>query len=91
VVERTSRIDDDGQVEHLVRLELSREGKTQPLIVPSELFGDANALQRHIARQAGERFTARTGMNKHLPTALLSLSGGVSHADDLSLHGLDTD
>ncbi|GAB4514716.1 MAG: hypothetical protein OHK0046_17200 [Anaerolineae bacterium] len=75
VVERTSRIDDDGQVEHLVRLELSREGKTQPLIVPSELFGDANALQRHIARQAGERFTARTGMNKHLPTALLSLSG----------------
>lgn len=75
VVERMSRIDDDGQVEHLVRLELSREGKTQPLIVPSELFGDANALQRHIARQAGERFTARTGMNKHLPTALLSLSG----------------
>jgi len=75
VVERTSRIDDDGQVEHLVRLELSREGKTQPLVVPSELFGDANALQRHIARQAGERFTARTGMNKHLPTALLSLSG----------------
>jgi len=75
VVERTSRIDDDGQVEHLVRLELSREGKAQPLIVPSELFGDANALQRHIARQAGERFTARTGMNKHLPTALLSLSG----------------
>ncbi|MFW5692384.1 MAG: DUF927 domain-containing protein [Chloroflexota bacterium] len=78
VVERTSRIDDDGQVEHLVRLELSREGKTQPLIVPSELFGDANALQRHIARQAGERFTARTGMNKHLPTALLSLSGDYS-------------
>ncbi len=75
VAERTTRIDDDGQVEHLVRLELSREGKTQPLIVPSELFGDANALQRHIARQAGERFTARTGMNKHLPTALLSLSG----------------
>jgi hypothetical protein len=75
VVERTSRIDDDGQVEHLVRLELSREEKTQPLVVPSELFGDANALQRHIARQAGERFTARTGMNKHLPTALLSLSG----------------
>ncbi len=75
VVERTSRIDDDGQVEHMVRLELSREGKTQPLVVPSELFGDANALQRHIARQAGERFTARTGMNKHLPTALLSLSG----------------
>jgi hypothetical protein len=75
VVERTSRIDDDGQFEHMVRLELSREGKTQPLVVPSELFGDANALQRHIARQAGERFTARTGMNKHLPTALLSLSG----------------
>lgn len=75
VVERTSRIDDDGQVEHLVKLELSRDGITQPLIVPSELFGDANALQRHIARQAGERFTARTSMNKHLPTALLSLSG----------------
>jgi hypothetical protein len=75
VVERTSRIDDDGQVEYLVRLELNQEGKTQSLIVPSELFGDANALQRHIARQAGERFTARTGMNKHLPTALLCLSG----------------
>ena len=74
VVERSSRIDDDGQVEHLVKLELSRLGKTQPLVVPSELFGDANALQRHIARQAGERFTARTGMSKHLPTALLSLS-----------------
>ncbi|MCA9911970.1 MAG: DUF927 domain-containing protein, partial [Anaerolineae bacterium] len=75
VVERTSRIDDDGQVEHLVKLELSRDGKVQSLIVPSELFGDANGLQRHIARQAGERFTARTGMNKHLPTALLNLSG----------------
>ncbi|MCB9453096.1 MAG: DUF927 domain-containing protein [Anaerolineaceae bacterium] len=75
VLERSSRLDDDGQVEHLVRLELRQGERTQLLTVPSELFGDANALQRHIARQAGERFTARTGMNKHLPTALLSLSG----------------
>jgi len=75
ILERSSRIDDDGQVEHLVKLKLNGHGKTQSLLVPSELFGDSNALQRHITRQAGERFTARTSMNKHLPTALLNLSG----------------
>lgn len=76
VVERMSRIDDDGQVEHFVKLELNGQGSAaEMLTVPSELFGDPNALQRFIARSAGERFTTRTNMSKHLPTALLSLSG----------------
>ncbi len=75
ILERTSRMDDDGQIEHLTALELVCGEETLSITVPSELFGDPNALQRFIAGHAGESFTVRAGMNRHLPSALLSLSG----------------
>lgn len=75
VVERISRMDDDGQVEHLTRLELSSGEEQLSLTIPSELFGDPNALHRAIAGRAGETFTTRAGMQRHLGAALLALSG----------------
>jgi hypothetical protein len=75
VLERTSRMDDDGQVEHLTVLELTCGEETLMLHVPSELFGDPNALQRFIAGHAGENFTVRAGMIRHLAPAILALSG----------------
>jgi hypothetical protein len=75
VLERTSRMDDDGQVEHLTALELTCGEETLTLHVPSELFGDPNALQRFIAGHAGENFTVRAGMIRHLAPAILALSG----------------
>jgi hypothetical protein len=75
VLERTSRMDDDGQVEHLTVLELTCGEEMLTLHVPSELFGDPNALQRFIAGHAGENFTVRAGMIRHLAPAFLALSG----------------
>ena len=75
VVERVSRVDDDGQVEHLVKLELKRGEMLIPLTLPSELFGDPNALQRMIAKLAGETFIGSPGAYRHLGSALLALSG----------------
>jgi hypothetical protein len=75
VVERISRMDDDGQVEHLTRLELCSGEEQLSLTLPSELFGDPNALHRAIAGRAGETFTTRAGMQRHLGAALLALSG----------------
>ncbi len=75
VLERTSRMDDDRQVEHLTVLELTCGEETLTLPVPSELFGDPNALQRFIAGHAGENFTVRAGMIRHLAPAILALSG----------------
>lgn len=75
VLERTSRMDDDGQVEHLTILELTCGEEILTLCVPSELFGDPNALQRFIAGHAGENFTVRAGMIRHLAPAILALSG----------------
>ncbi len=75
VLERTSRMDDDGQVEHLTVLELICGEETLTLHVPSELFGDPNALQRFIAGHAGENFTVRAGMIRHLAPSILALSG----------------
>ena len=75
VVERVSRIDDDGQVEHMTKLELNGTSECIFLTLPSELFGDANALHRAIARQGGETFITRAGMQRHLGPALLALSG----------------
>jgi len=75
ILERTSRMDDDGQVEHLTVLELNCAEETLTLNVPSEFFGDPNALQRFIAGHAGENFTVRAGMIRHLAPAILALSG----------------
>ena len=75
VVERISRRDDDGQVEHLTKLELHGNNEQISLTLPSELFGDPNALHRAIARQGGETFITWAGMQRHLGPALLALSG----------------
>lgn len=75
VKERISQINDDGQVEHITALELCNDHQTLTLQVPSEMFGDDAALRRFIAGQAGEAFTVRAGMGRHLAPAILSLSG----------------
>ncbi len=75
ILEWVTAVDDDGQTGHIMRLELAHSGHTLTLDVPSELFGDANALTRFIAGRAGGLYTVRAGMNKHLVPALLSLSG----------------
>lgn len=75
VREWITRVNDEGQSEHLMRLELHHTERKLTLDVPSELFGDANALQRFIAAQAGGIYTVRAGMGKHLVPAILALSG----------------
>ena len=75
VVERSSRMDDDGQTEHLATVELQHGEETQTLHISTDHFGDPNAFQRFIAGRAGEPYTVRAGMTKHLIPAILSLSG----------------
>ena len=79
VVKRISQVNDDGQVEHVTVLELKNDHQTLTLHVPSEVFGDDAALRRFIAGRAGEAFTVRAGMGKHLAPAILSLSGEYPH------------
>ncbi len=74
IVERVSQVNDDGQADHVTALKLQGQ-QTMRLQAPSELFGDDAALRRFIAGQAGEEFTVRAGMGKHLVPAILSLSG----------------
>ena len=75
VVEWVMQVNDDGQSEHVMRLHLRRDAHTTTIDVPSELFGDPNALQRFIAQKAGAIYTACAGMHRHLPNAILKLSG----------------
>lgn len=75
VVERVSRVDDDGEVEHVAVVKLEKDDTTATVDVPSEVFGDDAALRRFIAGKAGETFTVRAGMAKHLTPAILGLSG----------------
>ncbi len=75
VVEWITQVNDDGQGEHVMRLELRQDSHMTTLDVPSELFGDPNALGRFIALKAGGIYTVCAGMNKHLPSAILKLSG----------------
>jgi hypothetical protein len=75
VTERISQVNDDGQVEHVTSLVLTKNDQTFTLQVPSEVFGDDAALRRFIAGRGGETFTVRAGMGKHLAPAILSLSG----------------
>lgn len=74
VIERVSRVDDEGQIEHIAVVQLRRDGMQICVEAPSEVFGDDAALRRLIAGRAGERFTVRAGMGKHLAPAILSLS-----------------
>jgi hypothetical protein len=75
VIEWISRIDDEGQEEHLMRLELRHPMHPITLEVPSELFGDAGALGRFIAQRAGGVYTVYPAMQRHLAKALMALSG----------------
>lgn len=75
VVEWVTQVNDDGQSEHIMRLHLHYNQHSTTLDVPSELFGDPNALQRFIAQKAGAIYTACAGMHRHLPNAILKLSG----------------
>jgi hypothetical protein len=78
ILESINRVDDDGKRERVARVQVEGNSSKQSLDVPSELFGDANALQRFLAANAGETFTTRAGMSKHLTPAILSLSGQYS-------------
>jgi hypothetical protein len=75
VVEWVTQVNDDRQSEHVMRLHLRHNQHSTTLDVPSELFGDPNALQRFIAQKAGAIYTACAGMHRHLPNAILKLSG----------------
>ena len=75
VVEWVTQVNDDGQSKHMMRLHLRHDAHTITLDVPSEFFGDPNALQRFIAQKAGAIYTACAGMHRHLPNAILKLSG----------------
>src|SRR5690606_12046062 len=46
ILERIKRMDDDGKHERMARVEVEAHGQSEILEIPSELFGDANALQR---------------------------------------------
>jgi len=75
ILESVTHVDDDGQIEHLTRLQLSKGAKVVTLDVPGELFGDPNGLAKFIAGRAGAMFSPRAGMHKHLAPAILKLSG----------------
>jgi hypothetical protein len=82
-----SQITEEGQMEHLMRLKLMRRDVTTTLDVPSELFGDTNALQRFIAQKSGGVFAANAGMNKHLVSAILKLSGDIPRRQTYRMMG----
>ncbi len=75
VLEWRVQVDDDGQVERQMRLQLTHPTYTTTIDAPDELFGDPNALARYIAGKAGGVFAPRAGMSKHLAPAILRLSG----------------
>jgi hypothetical protein len=75
IIEWRVRVDDDGQSENLMRVALQHRAHTATLDIPSELFGDPNALQRFIAQKAGGIYAVCAGMTKHLAPAINRLSG----------------
>ncbi|MDX2159888.1 MAG: DUF927 domain-containing protein [bacterium] len=75
VLEWRMQVDDDGQIERNMRLQLNNHSYSTTIDAPDELFGDPNALARFIAGKAGGVFSPRAGMQKHLAPAILKLSG----------------
>jgi len=71
------QVDDDGQIDRQMRLQLTSSTYSTTIDAPDELFGDPNALARFIAGKAGGVFSPRAGMHKHLAPAILKLSGEV--------------
>ncbi len=74
VLEWMMQVDDDGQVDRQMRLQLIHPTYSTTIDAPDELFGDPNALARFIAGKAGGIFSPRAGMQKHLAPAILKLS-----------------
>jgi hypothetical protein len=77
VTEWITRVNDDGEGEHIMRLQLQHQHHTALVDIPAELFGDANGLQRYIAQKAGGIYATSAGMHRHLPSAILKLSGEI--------------
>jgi hypothetical protein len=77
LLEALTQVEDDDQVEHFMRLQLTKGAKVMTIDIPAELFGDPNGLARCLAHSAGAVFTPRAGMHKHLAAALLTLSGDL--------------
>ena len=75
VLEWRMQVDDDGQIERNMRLQLTNHSYSTTIDAPDELFGDPNGLARFIAGKAGGIFSPRAGMHKHLAPAILKLSG----------------
>jgi len=74
VLEWMMQVDDDGQIDRQMRLQLTSSTYSTTIDAPDELFGDPNALARFIAGKAGGIFSPRAGMQKHLAPAILKLS-----------------
>lgn len=77
IVEWVTRVDDDGQEEHIMRTQVRHPMHTTTLDIPSELFGDANGFGRFITGKASGIFTVYPAMHRHLPHAIKSLSGTI--------------
>jgi len=77
IVEWITRVDDDGQEEHIMRTQVQHPMHTTTLDIPGELFGDSNGFGRFIAQRASGIFTVYPAMHRHLPHAIQSLSGTI--------------
>jgi hypothetical protein len=77
IVEWITRVDDDGQEEHIMRTQVQHPMHTTTLDIPGELFGDSNGFGRFIAQRASGIFTVYPAMQRHLPHAIQSLSGTI--------------
>jgi len=75
ITEWVTRVDDDGQEEHIMRTLIEHPMYTTTLDIPGELFGDSNGFGRFITQRAGGVFTVFPAMHRHLPHAIKSLSG----------------
>lgn len=53
------QVNDDGQVDRQMRLQLVHPTYSTTIDTPDELFGDPNALARFIAGKAGGIFSPR--------------------------------
>lgn len=76
-IQSITQIEDEHQCEHLMRLQLQHKERITTIDIPSEKFGDMNALQKLIAGKAGGVYAVSAGMNKHLIPAILKLSGDI--------------
>ena len=74
VLEWRMQIDDDGQIERQMRLQLIHPTYSTTIDAPDELFGDPNAWRASLPGKRAACFSPRAGMQKHLAPAILKLS-----------------